>query len=164
MKEIWKTIKKFPRYSVSNFGEVSNLRTGRIKIKTIGKDGYLFVNLYGLDMDVPSPVKIHRLVAQEFLRGRGETVNHKNGIKTDNRICNLEWMSRADNSRHAWRTGLTPILSGEKCGKSVLKEIDVINIRKRYSVGVSQTSLAKEYRVTQANISAIVKKLTWKHI
>ena len=51
---------------------------------------------------------VHRLVAETFIPNPHNLteVNHINGDKTDNRVCNLEWISREDNVRHAWDTGL----------------------------------------------------------
>jgi DNA-binding MarR family transcriptional regulator len=91
-------------------------------------------------------------------------VNHKNGFKKDNRLENLEWMTLAENASHAWKIGLVPILKGENCGKSILKEKQIKDIRDQYALGQTQVGLAKKFGVTQANISAIVKRLTWKHI
>lgn len=58
---------------------------------------------------VRSPVYLHRMIALAFVDGYqdGLQVNHKNGIKTDNRPDNLEWVSRETNVRVAWQTGLT---------------------------------------------------------
>ena len=46
--------------------------------------------------------RVHRLVAQHFIKNDGgkRDVNHKNGIKTDNRACNLEWLTHSENERH----------------------------------------------------------------
>ncbi len=127
--------------------------------------GYRFVNLYQDDMNKPVYIKVHRLVAETFISGpRNETVNHRNGVKLDNTVSNLEWMSRAENSSHAWRIGLVPILKGERCGKSVLSDKIVLQMRARYSSGETQTSIAARYGVTQANVSEIVRRRTWKHI
>ncbi len=53
---------------------------------------------------------IHRLVAEAFVFGyfADAEVNHKNGIKTNNVVWNLEWCSRSENLRHAYKTGLNP--------------------------------------------------------
>jgi hypothetical protein len=66
------------------------------------------------------PVKVHRLVAETFLNNPDlkETVNHKNGIKIDNRVENLEFMTRIENFNHACKNGL--IVSGANHKKSRL--------------------------------------------
>lgn len=51
-------------------------------------------------------VYVHRLVAEAWLTGRNETVNHKDGNKLNNNVTNLEWVSHSDNLRHAFATGL----------------------------------------------------------
>ena len=163
--EKWKIIKEYPRYSVSNFGNVMNNRTKILKKLSTNSNGYIFVNLYKDDMNRPAPKLVHILVCKEFLCGETkETVNHKNGIKNDNNIGHWEWMTRQENSSHAWKIGLTPILKGESCGKSVLNNEKVINIRKMYSEGLSQKQISNLFKVTQANISEIVRYRTWKHI
>lgn len=162
--EKWKEHPEFPRYLVSRSGKVRNKRSGDLKKNSFDCRGYAFVNLYQNDMNRPKPVKIHRLVAEIYSRGSGETVNHKNGVKTDNRAENLEWMSRSDNSSHAWKLGLTSALRGQRCGKSKIKDRDVLEIRNRYLRGESQVSIAKLFLITQANISSIVLNKTWKHL
>lgn len=86
-------------YQVSNLGEVKNSK-GQIRKQTLNKNGYLYVNLCkgGIVRNHP----VHRLVAMAFVETGDKllTVNHKNEIKTDNRACNLEWMTLEENLRY----------------------------------------------------------------
>ena len=65
--------------------------------------------------------RVHRLVAAAFLEMKsGMTlVNHRNGIKTDNRVTNLEWIDAKGNARHAVETGLSPLSPGRKIEQRV---------------------------------------------
>lgn len=109
MEEKWivsKTLKGF--YEVSSLGNIrrikpgKNARVGCNRKFTKSNNGYLSVVVH-VDK-VPITVHMHRLVAIEFLGPPGFTgaqVNHKNGIKTDNRIRNLEWVTQSQNMKHA---------------------------------------------------------------
>jgi len=68
--------------------------------------GYLCVSLRTPDRNVK--VKVHRLVAEAFLGldPVRTTVNHRDGIKTNNALSNLEWMTLAENIAHGFATGL----------------------------------------------------------
>lgn len=111
-KEIWKEIKEFDgNYSVSTKGRVrsNGLLKGknskvRILKTELSKKGYLRV---GLTKDgKQKKYLVHRLVAIAFLDNPNNLpeVNHRNEIKTDNRVENLEWMSRRDNMNYGDRT------------------------------------------------------------
>lgn len=98
--EQWRDIKGYEGlYQISDSGEVRNSK-GQIRKQTLNKNGYLYVNLCkgGKVHNYP----VHRLVALAFVETADEklTVNHKNEIKTDNRACNLEWMTLDDNLRY----------------------------------------------------------------
>jgi len=119
--EVWKDIKGYECfYEISNFGRVKSLDRVRIcknKAKKLYKGkilkghvnnlGYLCFDLFDKN-NVRKNIKGHFLVAFHFCKGYKSNfvVNHKNGIKHDNRSVNLEWVSFKENVRHAFKTGL----------------------------------------------------------
>jgi len=93
-------------YEVSNFGRIYSLKRKVFKTPTIDKGGYPRIMLYGPKKRTNS--RLHRIVCENFYpqpKDKKE-VNHKFGEKLDCRAWNLEWSSRSDNMKHAWRTGL----------------------------------------------------------
>lgn len=109
-------------------------------------------------------IKAHRLVATAFIDNPENKpfVNHKNGIKTDNRVENIEWCTPQENVNHAKKNGLIPL--GQKCGKAKLFPIDVLIIREAFSIGRSIKSISKYYKVARPTIRSIINGKSWSHV
>ena len=107
---------------------------------------------------------VHRIVSAAFIPNPESKphVNHKNGIKTDNRAINLEWCTRSENELHAFRIGLKSHV-GEMHNQSKLTKEQVIEIRRGDKL-LKTSQLAKNYSVTVQTIYDIRSGKSWKHI
>jgi len=141
----------FDDYEISRIGEVRH-KTRRKVLKTRSHpDGYLQFVLYCNKK--PKTVGLHRLMALAFLPNpkNKPQVNHKNGVKVDNRICNLEWVTLSENRQHAYDFGLQkPHQVWRK-----LSPADVVEIKKT-SAEFTRKELAQKYRVSLSLIGAIL--------
>ena len=104
-KEIWKNVKEYENlYLVSNYGNIKRIGKNKNRKFNVTRNGYALVNLY--KNGVSKNISVHRIVAEAFLKNiyNLPQVNHKNGVKTDNRVENLEWISGKENIKHSYRT------------------------------------------------------------
>ena len=96
--EIWKPIVS-QECQVSNFGRVRRMNSGQILRGYQDRDGYVFV----------LGRRLHHFVLETFVGkklGSNFQCNHIDGIKTNNTVENLEWVTAKENVQHAWRLGL----------------------------------------------------------
>lgn len=109
VEEIWKDVPGYgDGYSVSSHGRVLSKKFNepKILVQRLSPYGYPTVGLSHANKK--KGLVVHRLVAKAFIPNplNKATVNHKNGIKTDNRVENLEWMTNSENIKDAHRMGL----------------------------------------------------------
>jgi len=162
-EEIWKDVPGYEGlYQVSNLGRVKSLKFGKERILKPGwnNSGYLFVVLCINGKNKISSV--HRLVMLSFVRESGLHVNHKNGIKTDNRLKNLEYCTQFENMRHAIKTGLHNNRGENNCSSKLTRACAE---RIKYGhQGMKLKDIAKIYGVSDTQVCHIRSGKKWKHI
>lgn len=175
MQEIWKDIPNYEGlYQVSNLGNfksfdrivkynnVTVIRKGRLLKLRQNRDGYSYT-VFSVN-SIRKTIKPHRIVAEVFLKNpfNKPCVNHKNGIKHDNRIENLEWVTYSENTIHAVSIGLK---KGKKNGTSHLCKLtkkQVNKIKNMYSKGnISQFAISKQFNISQSQVSRICRGVNW---
>lgn len=126
--EVWVPIPNYEGYyEISNLGRIKRLQRtipccynstktvrNRILQQELTKRGYLRVSIF--KEGVKEKRFVHSLVLKAFVQNpeNKETTNHINGVKSDNRVENLEWATQSENCLHAYRTGLAKLQTGVK--------------------------------------------------
>lgn len=145
-----------------------NRKTGKFLKPTFnpsyGGKGYLFVELR--KRPIRKRIAIHRLLAKAFIpnpENRPE-VNHKNGITTDNRVENLEWVTHQENMAHAKIHNLINHPKGENHYKHKLTSKEVLRIRELSKKRGQPKKLASFYGMNIHTIYQIKYGIIWKHV
>lgn len=169
-KEIWKPIKNYEGlYEISNLGKVRSLPrlkhfgeriyTTKTRILRSSDNGYGYKIVTLCKNNKHKKAYVHHLVAQTFIPNHNKLpeINHIDGIKENNAVDNLEWITRADNIKHAIATGLSP--SGSKSKRAKLSKKQARIIKKQFISGVPTRRIANEFKV---GINAVINIATGK--
>ena len=176
MTEVWKSIKGYEGfYEVSNLGRIKSLTRkstddktyrGKVLKPSVDSYGYLLVGLYHGNA-IQSKQKIHRLVAKAFLTNPEQKpqVNHKDGVKSNNLLSNLEWVTALENSHHSFSSGLKKACIGENSHFSKLTENEAKEIKKILSSKtLTYLQISKLFNVSKSTIAHISKGRNWSKI
>ena len=163
-KEV-RAIPGFDGYFVTRDGEVYSSKRGglRQRVLTMDSKGYLKLSHYRNGRH--HKTFAHQLVLLAWFgpRPEGAVVNHINGVPTDNRVENLEWVSRLENERHA-RRALGKNFHGSRNSQSKLTEADIPEIRRLRSDGWTFQAIGDKFGVKFTAIAKICYGQSWKHV
>ena len=163
--ERWEYIDGYPGYFVSDLGRIKN-SDGKILVQSFCRE-YLTL---GLTRSIKNKVgrrlgkerktvRVHRIVAICFVKNPDPktliTVNHNNGIKTDNTKGNLKWMTVMDNKRHGYKMGHNKY-------KTTPKMVKRVRLLKRE--GVMQKDIAIIMNMCESGVSDILTGRHWSYI
>lgn len=171
--EIWKPIPTYENlYEVSDYGNIRNARNKKLLKLRPQKSGHMSIRLY---KNKSKDHLVHTLVLAAFL---GEKpleyeVNHKDGIRHNNTLSNLEYMTHPENIQHSYtvlkRKSNARAFHGEDHGMSKLTESQVKEIRQKHTECKNplkekiNKKLSLEYNVSVSTIEAVVYRRLWKH-
>jgi transposase-like protein len=168
--EEWRPVSGYEGlYSISNLGNVRREKgymcheTHLISVRT-NRSGYPSVQLTSGAKNKGHLV--HRLIAKAFIplvEGKNH-INHKNGIRTDFRIDNLEWCTIAENNWHQVHVLNTGPKCGETAYNATLTEQEALEIIRLYSDGVRLADISRKLGIHHGTCENIVRGRTWKHL
>jgi len=162
MCEVWKDINGYEgMYQVSNLGRIKSLsdRFGRervLKLYNCTNNRYKSVYLY--KNKERKYFSVHRIVAKAFIPNpkNKKEINHIDGNGFNNKVSNLEWVTKNENMKHA-------VLNGSMGRKLSIEDVKEIKHSLKYG-GISRDELASCYGVSYVTICEIDTKKTWRHI
>lgn len=167
-QETWKPLKDVVElgdyYAVSSSGSVKNVLTGKILKPLNDGRGYLKVRLCWNKQWKDH--RVYRLVALAFIPNPDNKpiVNHIDGDKYNNSALNLEWVTGAENTNHAFATGLISRRYGSATSNAKLSEQDVTQVKKMLIEKVAMTKIAATFGVSAQTIAKIKQGEAWTHV
>lgn len=165
--------KEYADYNIDTHGNVWSCKTNKKyafrawrKMKPyLTGNGYHRICLYGKSSR-GEKFAVHKIVALAFIpKKQGKPfINHINGIKTDNRVENLEWCTASENTKHAYSIGHSPNNKGQNHGMSKLIDANINEIFEMRRMNFSQKSIATHFNVSKSTICEVLQRKKFKHI
>lgn len=171
--EEWRDIEGYEGlYQISNYGKVKSFKhrvhgsEGVILKPHIYTTKYSIYRLSDSNNDIKR-ITAHKLVAKAFIPNpkKYQEVNHKNGIKIDNRVDNLEWCTHQQNMVHAFTELYPNIRQGSRNSRATITDDDALQIYKLAMKNErSYADIGKEYGVSKSIVGNIKAGKTWSHV
>ena len=149
------------KYIVNEDGSVIGT-FGRVLKPKIAKTGYQEISIY-ID-GKPKTWLVHRLVATCYIPNpmNKPFVNHKDGVKTNNCVENLEWVTHQENMEHAKNNRL--VWQGEDNANSTITDEQAEEICKLLEYGLRNIDIRKQFNISKTIVASIRAGDSWKHI
>lgn len=156
------------RYIITEDGNVYNILTEMPLKLSVGNHGYYRVNLAGGSRSHYKSVLVHRLLGLAYIPNpkKYPVINHKNGIKLDISLCNLEWTTYSENNIHAITVlrRKQHIPDSESCNLTTHTIQEVRKVCELLEKGYSPRDIDNMYHVGYWFIIKILRGVTWKDI
>lgn len=156
------------KYQITKTGKIKSHKTWHHKTghlltaNKLDRGGYVCIHLYRPD-GFRKTFKMHRLLGIAFIPNleNKKYINHKNGIKNDNRLKNLEWCTAQENTQHARDNGLLNAPKGVDNSNATFTEVQVMKI---FNDRGKHHEIAIRYATNQRLVSLIKNGVTWSHL
>lgn len=162
-----KRINGYKNYWIDLQGNVYSRFSRKTLSPAISKRGYWVLVLIN-NKSIKKTVYIHRLLAKAYIleEPMKTYVNHKDGVKTNNKITNLEWCTSSENIKHAYVIGLrTPnSTKGSGIGNSKLTEKNIPIIRQMRKQGIFLKDIGSHFNVSYRTIWDVTSGRRWSHV
>lgn len=167
--EQWRSIAGYEGiYAISDFGNVMSMDYKGSGLPGLLKPlcGAKYLRVCLCRNGKESYASIHSLVMLAFvgIRPAGMQINHKDGVKKNNSLSNLEYCTSQENNLHALRNGLRALPNGERHWRAKLTEAKIMEIRSYIAAGMSQKAIAEMMAVSASTISYINSGRRWGHM
>jgi hypothetical protein len=163
--EIWKDVMDFEgRYQVSDFGRIKSFARNKLGIIITPYKTQFGYHAITLRINKKLTYRfIHRVVATAFIPNPNNkpSVNHKNGIRTDNRLDNLEWCTAKENTQDGIRRQTIKV-AGDNSKRRKINYASVLLIRQAHLRGEPMKSIARQHGLCIPQIWNICNYKSWR--
>lgn len=161
MIEEYRKLREYPMYRIYNTGKIYSEYTKKFLRRFNDNSGYLQVTLFSGNNKGRKTIKVHILVARAFIPNPKNLpeVNHKDCNKYNNKVTNLEWVSKHDNMIHA---SINSYKNRESLSPLTQDHVRLIPILLGYKFSIKL--IASLYNVGHITIRNIIQGKTWKHL
>lgn len=158
-------VPKFPGYWAGDDGSIwSNKKNGFRRLKPYILRGYEYIPLRKDNRK--HKIRVHKIILECFVgkAPKGMITRHLNGIKTDNRLCNLKWGTHKENEADKTIHGTRFFPVGERNGSAKIVADQAREVMRLWDEGFSKKNIASTLEISKGIVSQVVTGASWTHL